>query len=195
MAFFLQRKRCEIRVKFVGLKFTAPPSCYLAWLNRERHTGTRFFYFPYPAGPLCWCASQPSLQTDRCSGLRRWMGVQRWNLSEVEKNKGRRRSPSPPPRYGLTWGFYWDDAEIHFRTLHYFTADLKLLGTIGGGDENAISGFVKELWGALVCCHDNLAASFPCGGVSGPLQPLTWTSWSLFLWTQNQLCWHLFTKI
>lgn len=130
MAFFLQRKRCEIRVKFVGLKFTAPPSCYLAWLNRERHT---FFYFPYPAGPLCWCASQPSLQTDRCSGLRRWMGVQRWNLSEVEKNKGRRRSPSPPPRYGLTWGFYWDDAEIHFRTLHYFTADLKLLGTIGGG--------------------------------------------------------------
>lgn len=104
--------------------------CLIKPWEAHRHT---FFYFPYPAGPLCWCASQPSLQTDRCSGLRRWMGVQRWNLSEVEKNKGRRRSPSPPPRYGLTWGFYWDDAEIHFRTLHYFTADLKLLGTIGGG--------------------------------------------------------------
>lgn len=41
-------------------------------------------------------------------------------------------------------------------------------------------------WGALVCCHDNLAALFPCGGVSGPLEPPTWTSWSLLLWTQIQ---------
>lgn len=45
-----------------------------------------------------------------------------------------------------------------------------------------------------MCCHDNLAALFPCGGVSGPLEPPTWTSWSLLLWTQIQLCehsWHL----
>lgn len=33
-------------------------------------------------------------------------------------------------------------------------------------------------WGALVCCHDNLAALLPCGGVSGPLEPPTRTSCS-----------------
>lgn len=43
------------------------------------------------------------LQTDRLSdrhgSLRRWIGVREWNLSEVQKNKGRWRSPSPPPRH------------------------------------------------------------------------------------------------
>lgn len=68
-----------------------------------------------------------------------------------------------------------------------------------GNLENKSQGCVKEIWskcsvieyiswGALVCCHDNLAALFPCGGVSGPLEPPTWTSWSLLLWTQIQLC-------
>lgn len=33
--------------------------------------------------------------------------------------------------------------------------------------------------GALVCCHDNPAALFPCGGVSGSLETPTWTSCSL----------------
>lgn len=45
--------------------------------------------------PYRW---QPDRPPDR-HGLRRWMGVWGWTLSEVEKNKGRWRSPSPPPRH------------------------------------------------------------------------------------------------
>lgn len=45
-----------------------------------------------------------------------------------------------------------------------------------------------------MCCHDNLAALFPCGGVSGSLKQPTWTSCSLLLWTQTQLCWHWFSS-
>lgn len=52
-------------------------------------------------------------------------------------------------------------------------------------------------WGALVRCHDNLAALFPCGGVSGPLEPPTWTSWSLSLWTLLTPVYllHLYTNV
>lgn len=69
-------------------------------LRRVRGTGMRLA--PPPRRKALLADGRPDRRSDkRGGGLRRWMGARGWNLSEVEKNKGRWRSPSPPPRLQL----------------------------------------------------------------------------------------------